>query len=522
MKNNILGITKGLLSAFVATVILASAGFLPTDKNAGVHIAGGLSVRVSAYTSGNLIYSVSNGKATITGCSNQNIEELTIPSKINGYPVVGIDDNAFWRRSEPGFPDPNETLLGISIPATVTSIPDMTFHYCVSLVKINVDSSNQYYSSINGVLYNKAKTRLICYPSGNSAKVFNIPDSLKTIPETAFNEWCINFTDFVVKSTNTAFCSKDGVLFNKAGTVLIKYPSCNTRKMYYMPEGVKTISSLSFEKCKYLQNVRFSSTVETIKDMAFNCCYLIKGMLIPRNVKSIEFGALEIAYGYGSGGYDISVYGFKVYCFKNTEGERYAREMSDCGVQCIIVTEPASVGALKAASASYNSIKITWSAVSGATGYLVYRYNTSTKKYERIQTTTASSFTDSPLTTGKTYYYKVVAYKTVNGINIYSAASAAVSAKPLPATPTNFKAVGYTSTSIKLTWDPVTGASGYVIYKYNSISKTWDRLRVQATTSYINTGLTTGVTCYYKVRAYRMVNNSPVYGNPTEAVSVLL
>jgi len=184
-------------------------------------------------------------------------------------------------------------------------------------------------------------------------------------------------------------------------------------------------------------------------------------------------------------------------------------------------TPPGIPSLPKAASASYSSVKITWNAAALATGYVVYRLNTSTGAYTRVKVTKALSYIDGSLTTGKTYTYKVRAYRTVGAVNVYGEPSAAFSAKPIPATPANVKAVRYSATSIKLTWSPVAGASGYVVYKYNASTKTYARLKVLSSSaaSYINTGLAKGVTYYYKVRAYRTVNGVNVYGNPSGAVS---
>lgn len=182
-------------------------------------------------------------------------------------------------------------------------------------------------------------------------------------------------------------------------------------------------------------------------------------------------------------------------------------------------TPPGIPATPKAVSASYNSVKVTWAAAALATGYVVYRLNPSTGSYVRVKVTKALSYIDGSLTTGKTYTYMVRAYRTVGTVNVYGTPSASFTAKPIPATPANFKAVRYSSTSIKLTWSPVVGASGYVLYRYNASTQAWVRLKVQTATSYINTGLTNDVTYSYKVRAYRMVNSSPIYGNPTAAVS---
>lgn len=70
-----------------------------------------------------------------------------------------------------------------------------------------------------------------------------------------------------------------------------------------------------------------------------------------------------------------------------------------------------------ASSAGYNSITLTWSKVSGAGGYYVYRKNSS-GKWERISTVKSGktvTYKDTKLTAGKTYTYTVRAYKKVNG-----------------------------------------------------------------------------------------------------------
>ena len=123
-------------------------------------------------------------------------------------------------------------------------------------------------------------------------------------------------------------------------------------------------------------------------------------------------------------------------------------------------------------------------------------------------------YTNTRLTTGKTYYYKVVAYRTVNGNKVYSEFSEVVSATPVPAKPT----VTLTSTSRKITvkWGKISGASGYEVYRATSKYGTYSLRKTVtsgSTLTYTNTGLTTGKTYYYKVRAYRTVNGVKIYGD---------
>ncbi|MDR0958624.1 MAG: leucine-rich repeat domain-containing protein, partial [Clostridiales bacterium] len=73
--------------------------------------------------------------------------------------VTSIGDYAFYGCTN---------LPSINIPSSVTSIGDAAFANCGSLSYISVDSNNQYYKSIDGVLFNKAGTTLICYPAGKT------------------------------------------------------------------------------------------------------------------------------------------------------------------------------------------------------------------------------------------------------------------------------------------------------------------------------------------------------------------
>jgi fibronectin type 3 domain-containing protein len=166
----------------------------------------------------------------------------------------------------------------------------------------------------------------------------------------------------------------------------------------------------------------------------------------------------------------------------------------------------------KAAANSYNSVKITWSAVSDASGYAIYRSASSTGNFIRIASLTQTSYINQPLTMGSTYYYKIFAYKTVNGANSYGYASSIVSAKPLPPAPASPKAVSASYNSIKISWTAVNGATGYAVYRSDSATGTFTKLTALKTTYYMNQVLPTGKTFYYKIQAYRTENGKNTYG----------
>jgi len=183
-----------------------------------------------------------------------------------------------------------------------------------------------------------------------------------------------------------------------------------------------------------------------------------------------------------------------------------------------IPSVPVSV---KAASSSYNSINTSWGAVTGASGYEVHRATPSTGTYSLLKTTTATSYNNAGLTTNKTYYYKVKAYRIVGTTKVYSNFSAAVSAKSIPSAPVSVKAISSSHDSIKTTWGAVIGASGYEVHRATSSIGTYTLMKTTTATSYNNTGLTTNKTYYYKVRAYRTVGTTKVYSNFSSVVKTV-
>lgn len=172
---------------------------------------------------------------------------------------------------------------------------------------------------------------------------------------------------------------------------------------------------------------------------------------------------------------------------------------------------------LKAASASYSSIKLTWNERAGASGYNIYRRTASTsyKLIKRISTGSTTSYTNTKLTLGTKYYYKIVPFKTTSAGDYEGVASNIASTKPaLPkATLSTVKGTDYKT--IKVTWKKITGAQGYELYRSTSSGSGYKLVkRISGSkTSYSDSGLSIGRTYYYKIRAYRTVNGKKVYGS---------
>ena len=146
------------------------------------------------------------------------------------------------------------------------------------------------------------------------------------------------------------------------------------------------------------------------------------------------------------------------------------------------------------ATAGNKQVKLTWTAVSGATQYRVQRLNN--KTWGTVATPKTNRFTNTGLTNGTSYSYRVLAY--VDGK--WSGASAVVTAAPKGSIiPQNVKATAGNK-QVKLTWTAVSGATQYRVQRLNN--KTWGTVAAPKTNSFTNTGLTNGTSYSYRVLAY--------------------
>ena len=105
-------------------------------------------------------------------CNCINLEQINIPDS-----VLEIHEAVFKGC---------ESLSEIKIPAGVISIDGSVFNGCTSLQNIYVDADNTLYADVDGVLYNKNKTKLLRYPEGKSQSTFVVPVTVREIAYNAF------------------------------------------------------------------------------------------------------------------------------------------------------------------------------------------------------------------------------------------------------------------------------------------------------------------------------------------------
>lgn len=172
---------------------------------------------------------------------------------------------------------------------------------------------------------------------------------------------------------------------------------------------------------------------------------------------------------------------------------------------------------------THNSIKLNWSKVSNSSGYQIYRSTSKNGSYKKIKTINKNStlsYTDTnKLSSNKKYYYKIRAFKTINNKNYYGDFSSIVSSETKLATP-NIKLSTPKTKTIKISWSKISGAKGYEVYRSNSKKGTYSKISTTNNLSYTNSKLSKKKTYYYKVRAYKVVNNKKVYSSFSSIKSI--
>lgn len=173
----------------------------------------------------------------------------------------------------------------ITIPETITFVYDNSFK-SESLLAINVDKNNPVFCDENGVLYNKDKTELICYPGGVKENKFVVPKHLEKIGPMALA--CSNISEFIVESDNNYFSIKDGVLFDKNQSTLIRYPVSKTETEYTVPDSVSVIHDAAFYKNSHLSTVSLHENINIIGQSAFEGCVNLLKLDVPKSVTELN------------------------------------------------------------------------------------------------------------------------------------------------------------------------------------------------------------------------------------------
>jgi hypothetical protein len=182
-------------------------------------------------------YRVSNGEAEIyndydTAIPTSTNGAITIPSTLGGYPVTSIGDYAFYECGR---------LSSVTIPEGVTSIGDYAFEDCWKLKKLDIPSTVKSIGRYSG-----------------EGEVFAYSFDLK----------------ITVAAENPNYTSKDGALFNKDMTTLLRGPGATAN--YIIPDGVTDIAVFAFCGSERLEWVTIPASVTSLSWSSFDSCTYVR------------------------------------------------------------------------------------------------------------------------------------------------------------------------------------------------------------------------------------------------------
>ena len=165
---------------------------------------------------------------------------------------------------------------------------------------------------------------------------------------------------------------------------------------------------------------------------------------------------------------------------------------------------------------SQSTMKLEWYKADGATSYKIYRKGQSDTGYKLIKTTSNLYYTDQGLKSGTIYSYKVTPF----GGNISGGSFNFTNCTKSKTT--TLKASSNASTKVTFKWNKLTDCSGYQIVYCNKKDGTYKALRHlgSATTSYTHSGIKSGSTWYFKIRAYTLINGKKYFSDYSAPVMV--
>ena len=224
------------------------------------------------------------GKNVFNSCGNA--VSVSIPDT-----VTTIGPSAF---SNCGF-------ASVEIPDSVVSIGAWAFSRNLHMISIQVGNGNENYASVDGVLFSKDLSALICCPAGRSGE-YVIPNSVTQIVENAFGN-CANLTSILIPTSVTVIGL--GAFQNCTGLTSISIPNSVTNmgeSVFYndsglmnvtLPDSLTSIKRSTFYSCLSLTDINIPAGVTAIESQAFSMCSGLFSINIPEGVTSIGFAAFN-------------------------------------------------------------------------------------------------------------------------------------------------------------------------------------------------------------------------------------
>lgn len=194
------------------------------------------------------------------------------------------------------------SLKSVAISDAVTAVGSNAFRLCTSLESIVIDAANGYYSSLDGVLFNKEQTELICYPAGKTNGTYTVPDSVTTIGGYAFYKntflTSVEIGDGVTSISEYVFYGCASLVSVALGDSLLSvgylaFAKCSSLTDVILPQSLTDIANEAFYGCSCLTNIVIPDSVSSIGDWAFVACTSLISVTIGSGVTHIGGQAFD-------------------------------------------------------------------------------------------------------------------------------------------------------------------------------------------------------------------------------------
>ena len=466
------------------------------------------------------------------GCTS--LTSVTIPSS-----VTSIGWSAFFRCS---------SLKSVNIPSSVTTIGSYAFEGCTSLTSVTIPNS---VTAIYGGTFSGC----------TSLTSVTIPNSVTSIGASSF-KGCTSLTSVTIPNSVTTIGS--GAFKDCSALTEIRLPSaletirsetfsnCARLTSVTIPKNVTDIEEKAFYYCESLTDVYYDGTAadwakitvasgnDDMTNAALHCAAVPAAPVVKLGNSAasgkpvLTWNAVPGATSYKvyraaskSGTYSLlgtvtttsytntgakegTTYYYKVKAANGAGESAYSNVVSG---KVVVTPKPAAPVVKIGNSSTSGKPMLTWNAVEGATSYRIYRSTSKGSGYSLLGTTTATSYTNTGAKAGTTYYYRVKACNDA-GLSPYSniVSGQVKTVTPKPSAPV--VKIGNSAASGKpmLTWNAVSGATSYKVYRATSQNGTYSLLGTVTATSYTNTGAKAGTTYWYKVKAVNSAGES-AYSN---------
>lgn len=175
-----------------------------------------------------------------------------------------------------------DALKTIYVPDGLVYVDKTVFNSCEALETISVGEGNDYYSSIDGVLFDKEQTILVRFPLNNRYTDYTVPETVSTIDDSAFSHAAelksIHISDNVFRISGSAF------------------ESCRALENVDIPNSVIMIGNRAFSECISLRSISLPSSLTSVCKNTFSYCYNLEKISVPDNIVAFDTTIASSSY----------------------------------------------------------------------------------------------------------------------------------------------------------------------------------------------------------------------------------